>query len=343
MTIRTLVVDDSAVVRGIFGRQLAKDMSIEVVGTAPDPYIARDKIVLLRPDVVTLDVEMPRMDGIAFLRKLMRYHPLPVVVVSSLTQTGSQKAIEALEAGAVEVLAKPGPSYSVGRMTDDLIQAIKAAARARVGVVARELRSRPAQPPAVAAPLTTRGIVAIGASAGGTQALHHVLSTLPRTSPGIVIVQHMPEHFTRSLAERLNEICSIDVREAADGDRVVGGLALIAPGNRHMLVRRSIGGPIVEVKDGPLVGHHRPSVDLLFKSVARHIGADAVGVIMTGMGADGAQGLKAMRDAGARTIAQDEESCVVFGMPREAIALGAAETVVPLERIAQTMLERCRR
>ncbi len=343
MTIRTLVVDDSAVVRGIFGRQLAKDTQIEVVGTAPDPYIARDKILLLHPDVLTLDLEMPRMDGIAFLRKLMRYHPLPVVVVSSLTQRGSRKAIEALEAGAVAVLAKPGPSYSVGRMTDDLTEAIKTAARARIGAVRRIVADMPPRPPVVASSPRAGAIVAIGASAGGTRALETVLRELPQAVPGIVVVQHMPEHFTRSLAERLDELCRIRVREAVDGDRVESGLALIAPGNRHTLVRRAPGGWVVEVKDGPLVGHHRPSVDLLFKSVARHAGSDAIGVIMTGMGRDGAQGLKAMREAGARTVAQDEETCVVFGMPREAIALGAVETVVPVERIAHAILERCRR
>ncbi|MBD3243366.1 MAG: chemotaxis-specific protein-glutamate methyltransferase CheB [Chitinivibrionales bacterium] len=341
MSIRTLVVDDSAVVRGIFGRQLAKDAEIEVVGTAPDPYIARDKIVLLRPDVVTLDLEMPRMDGIAFLRKLMRYHPLPVVVVSSLTRTGSRKAIEALEAGAVGVLAKPGPSYSVGRMTDDLVRAIKTAARAHVGPVRQETLPAPA-PVKTPASATAKRIIAVGASAGGTQALRLLLCALPATAPGIVIVQHMPEHFTRSLAERLNEQCDLEVREAADGDRVLSGTALIAPGNRHMLVRRAPDGLVVEVKDGPLIGHHRPSVDLLFKSVARHGAKDAIGVIMTGMGRDGAEGLRAMRDAGARTIAQDEESCVVFGMPREAIALGAVESVVPLEDLAGKIIESCR-
>jgi len=336
---RVLIVDDSAVVRDILTRELARDPEIEVVGTAPDPYVARDKIVLLKPDVITLDIEMPRMDGITFLRKLMHYFPMPVVILSSLTPKGGDLALEAMEAGAVEVMCKPGAAYTVGDLAVELCDKIKAASR--VAVRRRTEGAVQAAAPTVrlAMTRTTNKVIAIGASTGGTQALQDVLTRLPGTAPGIVIVQHMPEHFTRSFAERLNQLCEIEVAEAQNGDSVTPGKALIAPGNYHMVLRRSGARYYVEVKSGPLVSRHRPSVDVLFKSVAKYAGRNAVGVIMTGMGSDGAEGMKMMRDAGALTIAQDEASCVVFGMPKVAIDLGGACHVTGLDRIPQKMLE----
>ncbi|SFM50458.1 protein-glutamate methylesterase/protein-glutamine glutaminase [Thermodesulforhabdus norvegica] len=341
--IRVLIVDDSAIVRKIFTHELSKYPDIEVVGTAPDPYIARDKIVKLKPDVITLDIEMPRMDGLTFLKKLMKYYPVPTIVVSSLTQKNSRMALDALEAGAVEVMAKPGGSYSVGDMSVQLAEKIRAASR---------IRMFPSQLPrkdkkegdnlkvtSFALGKTTHKVIAIGASTGGTEAIKTVLTQLPPTTPGIVIVQHMPPKFTTSFAERLNDLCQIEVREAKDGDAVVPGLALIAPGNFHMVLKRSGARYYVEIKDGPMVCYQRPSVDVLFFSVARYAGSNAVGVLMTGMGKDGAQGLLAMKQAGARTIAQDEESCVVFGMPKEAIKLGAADYVVPLPKIPETIFK----
>jgi len=336
---RVLVVDDSAVVREIFMRELSRDPDIEVVGAAPDPFVARDKIVNLKPDVVTLDIEMPRMDGITFLRKLMQYHPLPVIIVSSLTPQGGRLALEALEAGAVEVMNKPGTSYTVGDMSVELIDKIKAAALAKVRVRRNAAVSSYTPKPLQALARTTNKVLAIGASTGGTQAIQKVLSAMPLNAPGTVIVQHMPEHFTRSFAERLDEICAVHVKEAEDGDTVVPGKVLIAPGNYHMLLNRSGANYYVQIRSGPLVSRHRPSVDVLFKSVARYAGGNAVGVIMTGMGGDGAEGLLEMRNNGAATIAQDEASCVVFGMPREAIALNAADHVVPLDRIPRKILE----
>ncbi len=337
--IRVLIVDDSAMVREILSRELARDPEIEVIGTAPDPYVARDRIVELKPDVLTLDIEMPRMDGITFLRKLMQHHPLPVIVVSSLTKKGGDLALEALDAGAVEVMCKPGAAYTVGDMSVALIDKIKASARVAVA-------KRIAAKPKAAGPITrlsmtrtTNKVIAIGASTGGTEALTDVLTALPANAPGIVIVQHMPEHFTRSFADRLNSLCAIQVKEAEDGDTVTPGKALIAPGNYHMVLRRSGARYYVEVKTGPLVSRHRPSVDVLFKSAAKYAGQNAVGVIMTGMGADGSAGMLEMRQQGSSTIAQDEASCVVFGMPKEAIALGAAEFVLPLSSIPARMLQ----
>lgn len=332
---RVLIVDDSAVVRAILSQQLAEYPGIEVIGTAPDPYVARDKIVHLDPDVVTLDIEMPRMDGITFLRKLMARRPTRVVIVSSLTPAGGELALEAMQAGAVDVVAKPGPSYTVGDMVGQLAEKVIAAASARIDTQA------PPQPQSghLALTRTTNKVVAIGASTGGTVALQHVLAALPHDSPGIVAVLHMPEHFTAAYARSLNESCTIEVREARDGDAVVRGRALIAPGNHHMLLSRSGASYRVIVKDGPPVNRHRPSVDVLFKSVARYAGRNSVGVIMTGMGTDGAAGLRAMRDAGARTIAQDEQSSVVFGMPKEAIRIGGAETIASLQHIPMTTLE----
>lgn len=338
--IRVLIVDDSAVVRKIFTDELSRDPQVEVVGTAPDPYIARDKIVELKPDVITLDIEMPRMDGVTFLRKLMKYHPLPVIIVSSLTPKGGELALEALDAGAVDVMCKPGSAYTVGDMSVELTDKIKAAARVDV-IQRRETKPRPAikERPRLSLTQTTHKVVVIGASTGGTEALTEVLTAMPANAPGIVIVQHMPEFFTRSFADRLNGLCAIEVKEAEDGDRVFPGRAIIAPGNYHMLLTRSGAVYQVRVKSGPLISRHRPSVDVLFKSVARYAGKNAVGVIMTGMGNDGADGMKEMHDNGAVTIAQDETSCIVFGMPKEAIARGGVDHVVPLHRIAHTLLQ----
>jgi two-component system, chemotaxis family, protein-glutamate methylesterase/glutaminase len=335
--IRVLIVDDSAVVRQLISQALAHDPDIEVVGTAPDPYVARDKIVSLSPDVVTLDIEMPRMDGLTFLRKLMQYRPLPVVIISSLTQRGSEMALEALSCGAVGVLAKPSVPHALGEMTIQLIENIKAAAHATVRPAGHISTPKgPKQPLALAS--STDKVIAIGASTGGTRAIEDVLSSVPANAPGIIIVQHMPAGFTKAFAERLNQICAIEVREAQDGDSVVRGQALIAAGNFHMLLRRNGAQYYVEVKDGPEVSRHRPSVDVLFRSVARFAGKNAVGVILTGMGGDGARGLLEMRQAGAITIGQDEASCVVYGMPREAVKLSAVERTVSLDKVAETML-----
>lgn len=331
--IKVLIVDDSAVVRQIFNKELSRDHQIEVVGTAPDPYIARDKIVKLKPDVITLDIEMPRMDGITFLKKLMRYYPLPVIVVSSLTSKGGELALEAIETGAVEVMSKPGASYTVGDMSVELIDKIKAVAKVKV----KKQNITPANTYApverLAMTRTTNKVVAIGASTGGTQALQRLLSALPGNAPGMIIVQHMPEHFTRAFADRLNQVCEVEVKEAQDGDKVIPGRVLIAPGNYHMLLKRSGAVYYVQLKSGPLVSRHRPSVNVLFKSVARYAGKNAIGVILTGMGGDGAEGLLEMKKNGASTIAQDEASCVVFGMPKVAIELGAVDKIVELNKI----------
>jgi two-component system chemotaxis response regulator CheB len=337
--IRILVVDDSAVVREIFTNELSRDPDLEVVGTAIDPYIARDKIVKLKPDVLTLDVEMPRMDGITFLRKLMRYYPLPVIIVSSLTPKGGEMALEAMNAGAVEVMCKPGASYTVGDMSVELIDKIKAAAAVNMRRWMSSKADAEKAAPRLSTIRTTNKVVAIGASTGGTQALQKVLSILPANAPGTIVVQHMPEHFTSSFAQRLNELCAMEVKEAEDGDSVIPGKVLIAPGNKHMLLRRSGARYYVEVKGGPLVCRQRPSVEVLFNSVARTAGSNAVGVIMTGMGADGADGMLEMKQSGAATIAQDESSCVVFGMPKEAIQRGGVDSVVHLDRIPETILK----
>ncbi|MBW1929098.1 MAG: chemotaxis response regulator protein-glutamate methylesterase [Deltaproteobacteria bacterium] len=339
--VRVLIVDDSAVVRKVFREQLSREKGIEVVGTAPDPYVARDKIVKLKPDVITLDIEMPRMDGLTFLKKLMRYYPLPVIIVSSLTQKGSQLALDALSSGALEVIAKPTSSYSVEDMSVQLAEKIRAVAHARLSSSPELSNSAPAPsvPASKSLAVTTNKVIALGASTGGTEALKVVLTQMPPNAPGIVVVQHMPAKFTTSFAKRLDELCAIHVKEAQDGDSIVNGQALIAPGNYHMLLRRSGARYYVRVKTGPMVHHQRPSVDVLFRSVAQYAGRNAVGVIMTGMGADGAQGLLEMKNAGAKTIAQDEKTCVVFGMPKEAIKLGAANRVVPLNEIPKVALE----
>lgn len=333
--IRVLIVDDSAIVRKIFTEELSRYPDIEVVGAAPDPFVARDKIVSLKPDVVTLDIEMPRMDGITFLKKLMKYYPLPVIIVSSLTTKGGKLTLEALEIGAVEVVAKPGSSYTVGDLSEQLAQKIRAASKVTM------TRRTPAQAsqakesePVRALAQTSQKIVAIGASTGGTEALKSVLTKLPPNSPGIVVVQHMPANFTTAFADRLNGLCQIGVREAKDGDTVTSGSALIAPGNFHMILRRSGARYYVEIKNGPMVHHQRPAADILFRSAARYAGTNAIGVILTGMGADGAAGLLEMKKAGASTIAQDEKTCVVFGMPKEAIKLGAVDRILPIDQIA---------
>ena len=336
--IRVLIVDDSAVVRKVLSEELGRYADIAVVGTAIDPYVARDRILSLQPDVLTLDVEMPRMDGLSFLARLMKHHPMPVVVVSSLTPANSEAALRALELGAVDVVPKPGSTFTTPDVGRTLVRALRAAAAARIP---RARAGDEVDAPARRAPLrllTTHKIVAIGASTGGVRAIERLLPALPPDAPGTVIVQHMPEHFTGAFAERLNKRCAVEVREARDEDAVLPGVVLIAPGNKHMIVRSSGARYHVRIKDGPPVHHQRPSVDVLFQSVAANAGRNAVGVLLTGMGADGASGLRAMRDAGAFTIAEAEESCVVFGMPREAIRLGGAAAVLPLDRIAEAML-----
>ncbi|MEP9375393.1 chemotaxis response regulator protein-glutamate methylesterase [Aquabacter sp. CN5-332] len=360
--IRVLIIDDSASVRQTLSDILSGDPQIEVLAAASDPFVAAKRIQEEVPDVITLDVEMPRMDGITFLRKLMAQRPIPVVMCSSLTEDGSPTLLEALEAGAVDIILKPkvGTRQFLQESSVRICDAVKAAARADLSRMPRRGRfpagARPAPsvkltadamlPPPVhreAMSRTTETIVCIGASTGGTESLKVVLEALPHDSPGVVIVQHMPEHFTAAFARRLDGLCQVDVKEAEDGDTVLRGRVLIAPGNKHTLLRRSGARYYVEVKDGPLVSRHRPSVDVLFRSAARFAGANATGIIMTGMGDDGAKGLKEMQEAGAHTIAQDEETSVVFGMPREAILLGAAGKVVPLQHLASQIIQAGRR
>lgn len=341
--IKVLVVDDSAVVRQVLTAQLQADPDIEMIGAAADPLLAMTRMQVQWPDVIVLDIEMPRMDGITFLKKIMAERPTPVVICSTLTDKGTETAMAALSAGAVSIITKPkiGLKQFLNDVSDDLISAVKAAARANVRrlQVAPKLTADAVLPAADARSSallrTTDRVVALGTSTGGTQALEVVLRALPRMSPGIVIVQHMPEHFTAAFAERLNGLCQIEVREARHNDRVVAGRALIAPGGKHMLLRRNGAQYHVEVVDGPLVNRHRPSVDVLFRSVAKCAGANALGVIMTGMGDDGAAGLLEMRKAGAQTVGQDEASCVVYGMPKEAVKRGAVAKVVPLDAIAR--------
>jgi two-component system chemotaxis response regulator CheB len=334
--IRVLVVDDSALVRRILSEALGRHPDIEVVGTATDPYVARERIVALRPDVITLDVEMPRMDGLSFLAKLMRHHPLPVVVVSSVTPQHSDAALRALALGAVEVIAKPGAMQATAEVVDELVRAVRIAARARVTRLVATADTRPVA--ALAALDTTHKLVAIGASTGGTQAIEAVLRRFPVDAPATVIVQHMPEHFTASFAKRLDALSAMTVREARDGDVLAPGLALVAPGGKHLVIQASGARWVARVKDGPKVHHQRPAVDVTFQSLARAAGRNAVAALLTGMGADGAKGLLAMREAGAHTIAQDEASSVVWGMPREAIKLDAAREVLPLDEVAEGLL-----
>ncbi|MGE8500369.1 MAG: protein-glutamate methylesterase/protein-glutamine glutaminase [Pseudomonas sp.] len=346
--IKVMIIDDSAVVRQVLTATLSEDPGIEVIGTAADPVFALDKMQRQWPDVIVLDVEMPRMDGITFLKKLMAERPTPVVICSTLTEKGATTTMQALAAGAVSTVTKPQVNLRKFLIdaTDNLVNAVKAAARAN-------LKRMPAPSTAVAQPKlsadvilpagqamarTTETVVGIGTSTGGTQALEYVLTALPRVCPGIVIVQHMPEHFTAAFAERLNGLCKIEVREARHGDRVMPGRALIAPGGRHMLLKRSGAQYLVEIIDGPPVSRHRPSVDVLFRSIARSAGSNALGVIMTGMGDDGARGLKEMLEVGARTLGQDENSCVVYGMPKEAFKIGAVEREISLQKIPEAIL-----
>jgi two-component system chemotaxis response regulator CheB len=340
---RVLIVDDSAIVRKILSEALASEPDLEVVGTAPDPYVARDKILALKPDVLTLDIEMPRMDGLTFLRKLMLFHPLPAVVISSLAQASCRLAIQALELGAVEVLAKPGGPYSVSELRQTLAAKVRAAACAHVrrSGPSKPAGTAPAGPSVLHSALPAGSIVAIGASTGGTEAIAEILSRVPKDCPPIVIAQHIPPVFSKAFADRLNRTCAIEAKEAEDNDELRPGLALVAPGDFHMVVRREGARCFVSVKTGPRVCYQRPSVDVLFTSVADVAGSRAVGVLLTGMGRDGAQGLLKMRRAGAYTIAQDEASCVVYGMPREAAELGAAARVLPLPAIASAMLATC--
>ena len=345
--VRVLIVDDSAVVRQTLTQVLSSDPEIEVLGTAGDPYAAAEKIAEQLPDVITLDIEMPRMDGLTFLKKIMSQHPIPVVICSSLTEDGALSTLKALEYGAVEIVTKPklGTRQFLEESCIELCQIVKAAAAARV----RPLASRHAIEPKLSADVvlsapskamveTTEKVVVIGASTGGTEALKTLLESLPADSPGIVIVQHMPELFTRAFANRLDGLCAINVKEAETNDSVIRGRALIAPGNRHLLLKRSGARYYVEVKDGPLVCRHRPSVDVLFRSAARYAGQNAVGVILTGMGDDGARGMLEMKQAGAVTVAQDEATCIVYGMPKEAVRLGGTDKILPLPSIAGAIL-----
>ncbi|MFW5775249.1 MAG: protein-glutamate methylesterase/protein-glutamine glutaminase [Chitinivibrionales bacterium] len=337
--IKVLVVDDSAVVRQIFSRELSKIDDITVVATAPDPYVARDRIVEFKPDVITLDIEMPRMDGLTFLRKLMQHHPIPTIVVSSLTPQGGAMAMEALDIGAVDVICKPGSAYTVGNILSILREQIRAAAGLDLSRFTKaRSRMHTIRPPRSSMTKTTNKIIAIGASTGGTVAIEQVLRSLPHNAPGIVVVQHMPEKFTKSFAERLDGVSRVTVREARDGDSIVNGTVLIAPGNFHMVVQRSGARYLVRIRTGPQVHHQRPSVEVMFNSVARYVGANAIGIILTGMGADGAAGLLAMRQAGAHTIAQDEKTSVVWGMPGEAVKMDAVEKILPIEKITDAAL-----
>jgi two-component system chemotaxis response regulator CheB len=351
--IKVLIIDDSAVVRQTMTDILSSDPKLEVMVAASDPFVAAERMREEIPDVITLDVEMPRMDGITFLQKIMSQHPIPVVMCSSLTEAGSETALRALEYGAVEIIQKPrlGTKQFLEESQVRICDAVKAAAMAKVRpisagprVVAPKLTADAVIQKAASKAMieTTEKVVAVGASTGGTEALRIFLESLPPDAPGIVIVQHMPENFTAAFSKRLDSLCRITVKEAEDDDTVIRGRALIAPGNRHLLLKRSGARYYVEVKDGPLVCRHRPSVDVLFRSAARYAGKNAVGVIMTGMGDDGANGMKEMKERGAVTIAQDEASCVVFGMPHEAIKRGAVDRVLPLEGIAGAVLRECR-
>jgi two-component system chemotaxis response regulator CheB len=345
--IKVMVVDDSAVVRQVAKEVLATDPAIEVIGVASDPLFALERMKQLWPDVIVLDIEMPRMDGLTFLKKIMAERPTPVIICSTLTDKGAQTTIEAMAAGALTIITKPrmGLKQFLLDAQSDMVGAVKAAANANAR---RLIPSAPLLSPPkltadailaaksadkVAMSTTTDRVVAIGTSTGGTQALEAVLTQLPAVCPGIVVVQHMPEKFTEMFAQRLNGICRVEVREAQGGERLHAGLALIAPGGRHMILRRSGAQYYVEIKDGPLVNRHKPSVDVLFRSVAQAAGANALGIIMTGMGDDGARGLKEMHDAGATTLAEDESTCVVFGMPKEAIRLGGVNRILPLGQI----------
>jgi len=342
--INVLIVDDSALVRKALSDLLSTDPDIEIMATASDPFVAAKKMQQAVPDVITLDVEMPRMDGITFLKKIMSQHPIPVIICSTLTEKGTETAFKALEYGAVEIITKPqmGTRQFFEESRVRICDAVKAAARVRVKRVLPKKKAEPkltadvviAKPTSRAMVKTTEKIVVVGASTGGTEALSTFLEALPQDAPGIVIVQHMPEHFTASFAKRLDLSCKVNVKEAEDNDTILRGRALIAPGNYHLLLKRSGARYHVQIKSGPLVSRHRPSVDVLFRSTARYAGANAIGVIMTGMGDDGAQGMLEMKEAGAYTIAQDEATSIVFGMPQEAIKRGGVDKILPLQSIA---------
>lgn len=353
--IRVLIVDDSAVVRQSLSSILESDPDIEVMGTAADPIIAVKKIMKEVPDVITLDIEMPRMDGLTFLRKIMSQHPIPVVVISSLTTEGTEVAMKALEYGATEIIGKPSMNAAefINESRIFLCDAVKAAAQSKLSRRKNIINTPSSLPPKITSVnpkysadvilekptghnsiVDTEKIIVLGASTGGTEAIRQFLKTLPESMPGIAIVQHMPEGFTASFANSLNNICSLKVKEAVNGDKVSQGTVLIAPGNKHMLLKRVGREYFVEVKEGPLVNRHRPAVDVLFRSAARYAGKNAIGIIMTGMGNDGARGLLELKESGAHTIAQDEASSIVFGMPKEAIKLNAADKILPLDKIA---------
>lgn len=350
--IKVLIVDDSAIVRQTLAEILSSDPFIEVIATASDPFVAASRIKEQVPDVITLDIEMPHMDGLTFLQKIMNQHPIPVVICSSLSEKGSASGIKALELGAVDIITKPkvGTKQFFEESKIYICDVVKAAAQVRIKKYAskkHEIEPKLSADVIIAKNTskamiqTTEKVVVVGASTGGTEALRIFLEYFPLDSPGIVIVQHMPEHFTTAFAKRLDGICRLTVKEAEDGDTVIRGRALIAPGNHHLLLKRSGARYYVEVKDGPMVSRHRPSVDVLFRSAARYAGKNSVGVIMTGMGDDGAKGLRELREAGAYTIAQDEKTCVVFGMPNEAIKLEAVEKILPLSSIAGSVLNYC--
>jgi len=348
---KVLVVDDSAVVRRVLSGILSSDASLEVMGTASDPFVAAEKIAHERPDVMTLDIEMPRMDGLTFLQKVMEQHPIPIVIISSLAGSGTETAMKALESGAVEIIEKPqlGTKEYLEEASVFICDAVKAAAeakptrlRAPLPITSKLSADAVIRRSGAKAMLkTTEKVAVVGASTGGTEAIAELLTSMPMDSPGIVIVQHMPEKFTAAFARRLDSMCAISVKEAEDNDTVIRGRALLAPGNRHMLLKRSGARYYVEVKDGPLVSRHRPSVDVLFRSAASYAGKNAVGVILTGMGDDGAQGMKEMKEAGAYNIAQDEHSCVVYGMPKEAVKAGGVDVSLPLKAIAGKILSEC--
>jgi two-component system chemotaxis response regulator CheB len=344
--IKVLVVDDSAIVRKLLSEAIAAESDMEVVATAPDPYIARDKILALEPDVITLDIEMPRMDGLSFLKRLMHYHPVPTIIISSLGKASAAATMEALRCGAVDVLAKPAGPYSAGDLRKSLAVKIRAAAASQLRVsrdmagtdpaaIAREKEERVASDPAT--------VIAMGASTGGISAIQDILPHLPADMPGMVVTQHIPASFSNMFAMRMDTLCAMEVREAAQGDVLRRGLILIAPGDYHLLLRRSAAGYTVDLEQGPAVCYQRPSVDVMFASVAKAAGPYAVGVLLTGMGTDGARGMLAMKQAGAQTIGQDEASCVVYGMPREAARLGALTAVVPLNDIARVLVDTVQR
>ncbi|MBU2493463.1 MAG: chemotaxis response regulator protein-glutamate methylesterase [Bacteroidetes bacterium] len=350
--VKVLIVDDSAIVRQTLSELLSSDPAIEVIATAANPFIAADRISEQVPDVITLDIEMPQMDGITFLQKIMSQHPIPVIICSSLSEHGSATAMKALESGAVDIITKPkmGTKQFLEESKIRICDAVKAAALVNIRkYVSKRIEVEPklsadaviAKNTSKAMIQTTEKVVVVGASTGGTEALKTFLEAFPLDSPGIVIVQHMPENFTTAFAKRLDSICRLSVKEAEDGDTVIRGRALIAPGNYHLLLKRSGARYYIEIKEGPLVSRHRPSVDVLFRSAARYAGSNAIGVIMTGMGDDGAKGMLELKEAGAFTIAQDEKTSVVFGMPNEAIKLGGVNKILPLGSIANFVINKC--